>query len=74
LTLSERYQVIAACGAMWFLTGQGMFFLIILGALYRVFWLKDHHPTGSLAGKQFLLLLAVLGTLAGFAETQNLRR
>ncbi len=32
---------------LWFVTGEGLLFLLAMGAAYRIFWQKDHAPEGD---------------------------
>ena len=32
---------------LWAVTGEGLFFILTLGAAYRIFWQKDHAPEGD---------------------------
>ena len=43
---SERFVLLAACALFWLLLGEGMFFLVAAGTVYRLFT-KDLPPPSS---------------------------
>jgi len=64
LDRDQRMLSIGIMAAMWYFSGSGMFLLIGLGALYRIFWQKDHPPVGDrTAFMQYVALLITLGAL-----------
>ena len=65
LTRSHRFGALAVIVACWAITGQGMLFLLALGAGYRVFWQKDFAGSADwVALAQFTGLVAVLSFLS----------
>jgi Zn-dependent protease len=44
LDRAQRIQLLILMAVLWFATGEGLFFILLLGAAYRVFWKKDHAP------------------------------
>lgn len=59
----ERIVLLTACLALWLLLGQNVFFLVALGAGYRLFT-KDMPPQPSRAtAAYFVTVLALLGVL-----------
>jgi len=50
---------------LWWVTSEGLLFILALGAAYRIFWQKDHAPTpgDSLSFYQFAGLVALFGTM-----------
>ncbi len=64
LDLHQRWYWIGLVAALWLATREGMFIVLLLGAAYRVFWVKDHakEPDQG-AFFQFAGLLAILGLL-----------
>lgn len=64
LTRKERGMVAAGTAVMWALTHEAMFFLVLLGAGYRLFT-KDYAPAPDRPVlSRFLFLLGALGLLA----------
>lgn len=64
LDLQQRWMWIGLVAALWYTTRQGLFIVLLLGAAYRVFWVKDHAKTPDQgAFLQFAALLALLGAL-----------
>ena len=60
----QRISLLVLMAILWFSTGQGLFFLLLLGGLYRVFWKKDNAPQGDQgAFLLFAALLVVFGVL-----------
>jgi Zn-dependent protease len=58
---AERLGLLTACLALWLLLGQSLFFLVALGAGYRLFT-KDMPPHPSRATTAyFVTVLACLG-------------
>ncbi|MEP6962011.1 MAG: site-2 protease family protein, partial [Acidobacteriota bacterium] len=47
LDYKQRLTIGALLIMLWLATGQGIYFLLILGAAYRLFWQKDHQPPGD---------------------------
>jgi Zn-dependent protease len=50
---------------MWMLTGEGLFFILTLGAGFRIFWQKDHaqQPGDQTTLLQFAGLIALFGAM-----------
>ena len=64
LTLAHRYVILGLLAALWFATHQGIYVLILLGGLYRVFWRKDQAPRpDGMVLAQFAGLLVFLGAM-----------
>lgn len=64
LDLRQRWYWIGLVALLWYFTREGLLILLLLGALYRVFWAKDHPPTGDTgAFLEFAALLALFGAL-----------
>jgi Zn-dependent protease len=40
----QRIYLLALMGLLWFVTSQGIFIIVTLGAAFRTFWQKDHAP------------------------------
>lgn len=60
----QRLSILVLTAVLWFVTNQGMFFLIGLGAAYRCFWSKDLPEDGdSTVFMQFAGLLLVFAAL-----------
>jgi Zn-dependent protease len=71
LAWHERLIILALVGLLWFLTRQGMFIVVFLGAAFRIFWQKDHAPEpdpGAFA--QFAALLVLFAALLAWLPTQ----
>lgn len=63
LSKTERYVVLAACLALWAMTGSGLFFLVSGGMVYRLFT-KDLPPMPSpRIAAYYISVLASLGAL-----------
>ena len=63
LNRSDRIWLLAACFALWGLFGEGMFFLVALGVIWRLF-AKDAAPQSSLRTLgYYLAVLALLGVV-----------
>jgi len=73
LNRNQRIWILGLSVVLLFLTGEGMFFLIILGAIYRIFWSKDFSPKPDpVAFFQFAALLMVFAAiLAGIGMPQE---
>ena len=64
LDLRQRWYWIGLAALLWYLTRQGLYLLLLIGALYRVFWAKDHaRQPDQRAFLEFAALLALLGAL-----------
>lgn len=63
LDKTERVILLSACLVLWFLLGQGMFFLVALGFGYQVFFAGELPPRPSRATT--IYYLAVLAALGG---------
>jgi Zn-dependent protease len=64
LSRDQRMLSLGVLAAIWYFTDAGMFLLIGLGALYRIFIQKDHSPVGDrMAFMQYVALLITLGAL-----------
>ena len=64
LDVRQRWYWIGLVAVLWYFTREGLFVILLLGALYRVFWSKDHAPqpdTGAFL--EFAALLALFGAL-----------
>jgi Zn-dependent protease len=72
LDYKQRLFWLGLVAALWFATGQGMFVILILGGLYRVFWKKDHAPVPDQgAFFQFAGLLLLFGALLGYVAVRQ---
>jgi Zn-dependent protease len=64
LDLQQRLYWLGLAAVLWYVTGAGLFILLMLGAAYRIFWKKDHAPAPDQgAFFEFAGLLAVFGAL-----------
>jgi Zn-dependent protease len=64
LDQQQRLLWLALAGLLWYLTGSGMFILLVLGAAYRIFWKKDPAPAPDMgAFLEFAGLLVLFGAL-----------
>ena len=64
LDREQRLLALGLMGVMWYFTSAGMFLLLALGALYRIFWQKDHPAEGDrVALVEYAGLLITLGVL-----------
>jgi Zn-dependent protease len=64
LSKMERIILLTACLALWLLLGQGLFFLVAVGAGYQVFFARDLPPHSSRAiTVYFVAVLIALGVL-----------
>lgn len=68
LDLRQRLSLMLLAGALWYVTGQAIFAIFLLGALYRVVWNKDFaaEPDNG-AFFEFAGLLAILGAVLALA-------
>ncbi len=68
----ERVTVLTVCLALWLLLGQGVFFLVALGAGYRLFT-KDmpDHPSRAMTA-YLVAVLTSLGLLLWVMPTRGL--
>jgi Zn-dependent protease len=64
LSKTERMGLLTACLALWLVLGQGLFFLVALGAGYQVFLARDFpaHPSRTTT-IYFVAVLAALGVI-----------
>ena len=64
LSKMERILLLTACLALWLVLGEGMFFLVAIGAAYQVFFAGDlpAHPSRTIT-TYFVLVLAALGVI-----------
>ncbi len=64
LSKTERIVLLTACLAVWLVLGEGVFFLVALGAGYQIFWGGNLPPHPSRAITiYFAVVLAALGTI-----------
>jgi Zn-dependent protease len=64
LDLRQRWMWIGLVALLWYLTRSGLFVLLLVGALYRVFWKKDPAARPDMgAFLEFAALLALFGAL-----------
>jgi Zn-dependent protease len=64
LSKMERIILLTACLALWLLLGQGLFFLVAVGAAYQVFLARDLPPHSSRAiTVYFVAVLIALGVI-----------
>jgi len=64
LDQQQRIFWLALAAVLWYITGAGLFILLMLGAAYRIFWKKDPAPAPDWgAFLEFAGLLALLGAL-----------
>lgn len=64
LTANDRWMILALALVLWGATGQGLFFLILLGGAYRLYR-RDPAPAHDRpVVVEFALLLVVLGALS----------
>ncbi len=64
--LDQRQRVfwLALAAVLWYITGAGLFILLMLGAAYRIFWKKDPAPAPDWgAFLEFAGLLALFAAL-----------
>lgn len=62
LDWTQRISVAILLGLLWAVTRQGMFGLLLAGALWRIFWSKDAPPEGD---REVLLQYAALAAICG---------
>jgi Zn-dependent protease len=68
LAFPQRLTMGALFIALWALTGEALFFLLVLGAAWRIFVTKDHAPKGNQAMlMQFASLAIFFGILSRVA-------
>jgi len=72
LSKTERIVLLTACLALWLLVGEGMFFLVALGAGYQIFFAGDlpAHPSRKTI-IYFIAVLTALGVLLRFLPGQG---
>jgi len=64
LDQQQRLYWLGLAAVLWYVTGAGLFILLMVGAAYRIFWKKDPAPTPDLgAFLEFAGLLVVLAAL-----------
>lgn len=64
LTQVERIAMAVLFAGLWFVTGEGLFFLLIAGAAYRIFVARDPAPaTDHGVVMRFAALAVILGIL-----------
>ncbi len=64
LDRQQRLYWLGLAAVLWYVTGAGLFILLMVGAAYRIFWKKDHAPEPDQgAFFQFAGLLVLFGTL-----------
>ncbi|MEO8097196.1 MAG: site-2 protease family protein [Acidobacteriota bacterium] len=47
LDYKQRLSIGVLLIMLWWTTGEGIYFLLLMGAAYRIFWQKDHTPPGD---------------------------
>ena len=73
LSKMERIVLLTACLALWLVLGEGMFFLVALGAGYQVFFAGDLPPRPSRATTlYFIAVLTALGVIIRLMPGQGL--
>jgi Zn-dependent protease len=73
LSKMERIVLLTACLALWLVLGEGMFFLVALGAGYQVFFAGDLPPRPSRATTiYFVAVLTALGLIIRLMPGQGL--
>ena len=64
LDRQQRLYWLGLAAVLWYVTGAGLFILLMLGAAYRIFWSKDHAPEADWgAFLEFAGLLVLFGAL-----------
>lgn len=64
LDRQQRLYWLGLAAVLWYVTGAGLFILLMVGAAYRIFWKKDHAPVPDQgAFLEFAGLLALFGAL-----------
>jgi Zn-dependent protease len=73
LSKMERVVLLTACLALWLVLGQGLFFLVALGAGYQVFFAGDlpAHPSRATT-IYFVAVLTALGVIIRLMPGQGL--
>jgi Zn-dependent protease len=73
LSKTERLALLTACLALWLVIGEGLFFLVALGAGYQAFFAGDlpAHPSRKTT-IYFVAILAALGVLLHFLPGHGL--
>jgi Zn-dependent protease len=73
LSKMERVVLLTACLALWLVLGQGLFFLVALGAAYQVFFAGDlpAHPSRATI-IYFVAVLTALGVMIRLMPGQGL--
>jgi len=73
LSKMERIVLLTACLALWLVLGEGMFFLVALGAGYQVFFAGDLPPRPRRATSiYFIAVLTALGVIIRLMPGQGL--
>ncbi|MEO5923625.1 MAG: site-2 protease family protein [Bryobacteraceae bacterium] len=67
LDYKQRLMIGGLILALWWVTGEGLLFILALGAAYRIFWQKDHAVEGDSR-----TLIEFAGLLALFAAMMAL--
>jgi Zn-dependent protease len=64
LNQQQRLYILGLMLVLWYLTGQGIFIILLLGAAYRVFWKKDPAPAPDFGlFLQFAALLCLFAAI-----------
>ncbi len=64
LDRQQRLYWLGLAAVLWYVTGAGLFILLMVGAAYRIFWKKDDAPVPDQgAFLEFAGLLALFGAL-----------
>jgi Zn-dependent protease len=64
LDYTQRLLWLGLAAVLWYFTGSGLFLILLIGALYRIFWKKDHAPVPDQpAFLEFAGLMILLGAL-----------
>jgi len=75
LDLRQRLYLVILAALLWYITGEAIFAIFLLGAAYRILWNKDFAPqpdAGALF--EFAGLLAVLAAVLALAPAGNYGR
>jgi Zn-dependent protease len=67
-TRQQRLLIVITAGVLWWVTGEVMLGLVMLGGVYRLFTRDAAQEPDNLGMAQFLGLLAALSTVAMLAE------